>query len=354
MTQESPTFSRPALADAVFDPEPINPLPVSDSVEVWSDQRHQILAAWQNVIGQPDFARGDVDASADHVGSFEQQDYTADIYRQPTTPNSRQTILVMTPKRPLGATCPGMVVPFYDPDRMVGLDLATQTSLPDRVTVTEFGRHVAGMGFIVVCPEVYPFNTVEEPTDSSGMNWWQAAADQLQIDHPHWTGVGRLAWDASRALDLLLQQPGIDATRCGIIGHSLGGKIAFYAAALDTRFSLCISSDFGIGFSFTNWDDDWYLGDRIHAPGFARAHHELLALIAPRPFFLVGGEADRPASWHYIQEAQRVYSLYGRQDAAGFFHHGAGHRPTPEAMQIAYAWLADQFGITLETGSLQL
>lgn len=343
MASVSQLYSRPAPADAVSAPEPIVPLSVADTVAAWQVERQRLLAAWQRVVGRPAFE--DFDSTSECIRTFEQPDYVGTMVQQSTTPDNEQTVLVMTPRKPVADPCPGMVVPFYDPDRMAGVDLKTLEPLADEESVIQFGRHLAALGFIVVCPEVYPFNTVPEPADSSGMNWWQAAADQLQKDHPAWTGVGRLAWDASRALDLLLEQPNIDASRCGIIGHSLGGKIAFYAAALDARFSLCISSDFGIGFNFTNWDDDWYLGDRIHQPDFSRAHHELLALIAPRPFFLVGGEADRPASWQYIREAQRVYALYEREHAAGFYHHAAGHRPPHEAMRIAYAWLAEQFGL---------
>ena len=343
------TYSQPTGSDAHFAPEPIEPLPVPATASEWPGVRQQILSAWQTVIGRPAFDPRDV-VEAGHpvevISTFEQPDYTGTVYRQPTTPNNQQTVLLMTPRTPVAEPCPGMVIPFYDPDRMAGIDIQTQQSLPDPTTVTQFGRHLVEQGYTVICPEVYPFNTVPQPEDNSGMNWWQAAADQLRVDHPDWSGVGRLAWDASRALDLLLAQPGVDATRCGIMGHSLGGKIAFYAAALDERFSACVASDFGIGFNFTNWDDDWYLGDRIYRPEFARAHHELLALMTPRPFFLVGGEADRPASWHYIQEAQRVYRLYQREEAAGFFHHGAGHQPTEDAMRAAYRWLAGQFAIS--------
>lgn len=349
------TYSRPAPGDELFEPEPIQPLSVPDALEGWPNSRRQILNAWQSVIGRPAFdADGIGDLPVELVRSFEQEDYVGHVVLQPTTPTTRQTVLLMTPNRVVDEPRPGMVIPFYDPDRMAGIDIQTQGVLGEAETVIQFGRHLAAQGYVVVCPEVYPYNTVAEPADNSGMNWWQAAADQLRIDHPDWTGVGRLAWDASRALDLLLDQPGIDPSRCGIMGHSLGGKIAFYAAALDTRFAASICSDFGFGFRFTNWDDDWYLGDRIHQADFGRAHHELLALIAPRPFFLVGGEADRPASWHYIQEAQRVYALYGREDAAGFFHHAAGHRPTEEAVRIAYAWLAEQFGLDIDTVELEL
>ncbi|NKB69698.1 MAG: acetylxylan esterase [Candidatus Latescibacteria bacterium] len=346
------TYSQPAPADAAFAPEPIAPLSVPATADAWEEVRGQLLAAWQAVIGHPAFAA--FDRSAELISTFDQPDYTGLVYRQPTTPQNRQTALLMRPKSPIAAPCPGMVIPFYDPDRMAGIDIHSGARLADEPTATQFGRHLATLGFTVVCPEVYPYNTVPEPTDKSGMSWWLAAARQLRLDHPAWSGVGRLAWDASRALDLLLDQPGIDASHCGIMGHSLGGKIAFYASAFDPRFSACIASDFGIGFNFTNWDDDWYLGDCIHQPGFDRAHHELLALIAPRPFFLVGGEADRPASWHYISQAQRVYDLYGRAEDAGFYHHAAGHTPTAKAMRISYAWLAEQFGLDFDTAAIEL
>jgi hypothetical protein len=353
----SQTCSRPAAADAVFAPEPIRPLDVPESAAAWSGARAHLLAAWQDVIGAPAFgtsAFGDVDRRPERVDTFEQPTYDAEVWHQPTTPTSRQTLLLMRPKRPLADPCPGMVVPFYHPDRMAGIDLQTREPWPDDPPVIHFGRHLASLGFTVVCSEAYPYNTVPDAASHEGMSVWRAAAERLAADHPTWSGVGRLAWDASRALDLLLDQPDVDADRCGVMGHSLGGKISFYAAALDERFAACIASDFGIGWRFTNWDDDWYLGDRIHQPGFERAHHELLALMAPRPFFLVGGEADRPASWAYLQEAQRVYDLFGRREAVGFYHHGAGHRPTEASMRAAYGWLGEQVGVDIDPEAVDL
>ena len=106
-----------------------------------------------------------------------------------------------------------------------------------------------------------------------------------------------------------------------------------------------VGSDFGLGFDFTNWDAPWYLGEQIHAKCFTLAHHQLLAIHAPKSFLLFGGEADRPASWQYIIEAQKVYALYGRTDGIGFFDHKAGHRPTEESLHIVYRWLAEQFNL---------
>ena len=53
-----------------------------------------------------------------------------------------------------------------------------------------------------------------------------------------------------------------------------------HAAAFDERFKVAVFSEGGIGLTFSNWDAPWYLGPRIRQPGFAREHHELLALIA--------------------------------------------------------------------------
>ena len=128
-----------------------------------------------------------------------------------------------------------------------------------------------------------------------------------------------------------------------MMGHSLGGKISFFAGALDGRIKAIIANDFGIGWDFTNWDADWYFGRQIHGTDFNLANHQILAVHAPGSFLLIGGQTDRPASWQYIEEAKKVYSIYGREDALGFFYHGTGHRPTEESVSVAYRWLSEQF-----------
>lgn len=94
------------------------------------------------------------------------------------------------------------------------------------------------------------------------------------------------------------------------IGHSLGAKEALYLAAFDPRITAMVSSEGGIGTAMSNGDAEWYLGHIVEQPGFAREHHELLALAAPRPFLLVGGgSADGAASWPWIAAGLPVYRL---------------------------------------------
>ena len=122
--------------------------------------------------------------------------------------------------------------------------------------------------------------------------------------------------------------------------------MTFYSGCLDPRIKVMVISDFGMGWSFSNWDDPWYLGPQINAPEFELAHHHLLALAAPKPCLIIGGEADRPATWQYLNEARKVYDLYGRPNEIGFFDHASGHRPTLKSLEIAYRWLAKQLEIT--------
>src|SRR3989442_1437650 len=39
---------------------------------------------------------------------------------------------------------------------------------------------------------------------------------------PGWTGMGKMAFDASRCIDFLETLPAVDRSRIGCIGHSLG------------------------------------------------------------------------------------------------------------------------------------
>jgi hypothetical protein len=149
-----------------------------------------------------------------------------------------------------------------------------------------------------------------------------------------------MLWDAQRAVDMLTALPQVDATRLGVIGNSLGAKEALYLAAFDERIKAGVFSEGGIGVTFSNWDASWYLGPTVLKPP-RRDHHELLALIAPRPFLVVGGEsADGDRSWPYVLSAAEVYDLFGQPRRLGLYNHRQGHAVPPEALRRMLGWLS--------------
>jgi dienelactone hydrolase len=196
-----------------------------------------------------------------------------------------------------------------------------------------FGLALARRGFVAFCPRnfLWPENS-------------RMAADvetqRFQTRHPRARGMAKMLLDGQVALDILAARPDVDPTRLGCIGHSLGAKEALYLAAFDSRVKAAVSSEGGIGTAMSNWDAEWYLGPRVKDAAFAREHHELLALAAPRPFLLVGGDsADGDASWPFVTAAQAVYRLYGEPPRLGFLNHRKGHAVPPSVQPRLLEWL---------------
>ena len=189
------------------------------------------------------------------------------------------------------------------------------------------GVQLALRGYVVICPRCYIF------AEGAG---YSKHVQTMLAKHPTWKGMTRMLWDGVRAADYLESLPYVDRTRLGCAGHSLGAKAALYAAAFDERFKVAVFSEGGIGIGFSNWEAVWYLGNGAKEPGFTLEHHQLLALIAPRAFLLLGGEsADGDKGWPFIEAAIPVYKLMEAPAELGWFNHRAGHRYPPEARTIA-------------------
>jgi hypothetical protein len=161
--------------------------------------------------------------------------------------------------------------------------------------------------------------------------------------------MAKMLYDAQRAVDVVLSLPEVDPARVGTFGHSLGAKEVLYLLAFDDRVKAGVASEGGLGLDSTNWDAPWYLGPEARDPKFPRDHHELVGLIAPRPFLVIAGEsgsgaADGKRSWPYLDAALPVYKLYGEPARLGLLNHGRGH-PLPLAeFEKAIEWLKVSLG----------
>jgi len=197
----------------------------------------------------------------------------------------------------------------------------------------EFGLGLARRGFVAFCPRNFLWPETQR----------MAAREEvarLGQRHPGCRGMAKMLFDTQVALDILAALPEVDPKRLVAVGHSLGAKEALYLAALDERISAAVSSEGGIGTRFSNWDAPWYLGEEIRKASFTHEHHGLLALVAPRPFLLLGGDsADGDRSWPFIEAVLPIYRLYGAPPRVGLLNHRKGHSVPPEAEQKTYEWL---------------
>jgi hypothetical protein len=201
-----------------------------------------------------------------------------------------------------------------------------------------FGLKFAQQGRVVLAPRNFLWPTNDKIKAKEETDKYLARVKKS-------TGMAKMLHDALVAVDILATLPTVDHNRLGAVGHSLGAKEVLYLAAFDERIKVTVSSEGGIGIRFSNWNAPWYLGPAIDEPGFAHDHHELLGLIAPRPFLLIAGEVDKKGAdgdrgWPFIASALPVYRLYTNKPAFGQFNHCQGHAVPPIAEERIEEWFA--------------
>jgi hypothetical protein len=292
-----------------------------------TEDREKIRARWMAVVGAPAIPPPPPETRL--LAVIPQPAYEGRLMELRTEPDSWEKIYLLSPRGAALRPRPVIIVPYYDVDTPAGRNLGGRNYMP--LSVRSFAHLAVQHGFLAVAIRWFG--------ESYGERYDEAVAN-LHTRHPGVTGLGKWVWDAQRLLDWLVRQPQVDPARIGIIGHSLGGKMTLYAAAFDPRIAVAVASEPGIGLTFSNYEDYWYLGERIQKLPPGADHHELLALVAPRPFLLIGGQsADKDESWHYINAARSVYRLLGSPDNIGYVNHRSGHTPTPESVRLAMEWL---------------
>lgn len=309
----------------------LEPLLLADGKKIstkedWLLQRKGLEAAWRGHLGTAPAKAKDLDVRTEET--VEEKDHIRKLVSFQATKDNRIRAYLLIPKgmKP-GEKRPAVVVfhqttkdTFKEP---VGLGKNATLAL---------GLHLVKRGYIVLCPECFILQG----------DWAAAQAKVIDKTWPGWTGMGKMLFDASVCVDFLvwLETIGVDVTRIGCIGHSLGAKEVLYAMAFDSRYQAGVFSEGGIGLRMSNWTDPWYLTSRMkeHIP--RSEHHQVLALVAPRPILILGGDsADGDTSWAFIEAALPVYELLGAGEKVGLVNHHAKHTFPRSARAISYQWL---------------
>ncbi|MFN7939376.1 MAG: SUMF1/EgtB/PvdO family nonheme iron enzyme [Bryobacteraceae bacterium] len=298
-----------------------------ETAQSWAEKRKALRDKWRGILGAPAIAPPAPNARL--IETYEDRGMTGSVMELQTEADSWEKILILRPAVAARTPLPVVIVPYYDVDVPAARNLGGRSFMAG--SVRAYAHLAAQRGFLAVAIRWFG--------ESYGERYDEAVAN-LAMRHPQTTGLGKWVWDSQRLLDYLATIPDADMKRVGIIGHSLGAKMALYAAAMDDRIGNVVFSEGGMGFQMSNYDDFWYLGEKMKSLPAGTDQHELLGLLAPRPFLLIGGdEYDGNASWHYVNEARKVYGLFGKPEQIGYFNHHKGHSPTPEAISHAMRWL---------------
>lgn len=279
------------------------------------------------------------------VAKYACADFDVEVYSQANGPGTRQRVMMAVP-RGLKGKVPCVVVPFYFPEAMLGFNpkdgslacehVAPRTNLTSYASIT-YMSDLTRRGYVTVSADAYHLTYATETAPADDWGKWKHVGKALGRDWPKWSGVGKLVFDTRLLVDLAVADPRVDASRIGMIGHSLGGKMAFCAGLTDDRVKVVVASDFGLGWTQTNWSDCWYWGDKLsgmRAKGLSNV--DLLSQSGGKPFCLIAGKYDDADSGLLLQSA----AGYGNcRERLEFVRHGTGHRPPRDATEKGYAFL---------------
>lgn len=318
----------------------------------FESRRPQILAFWTGVLGKLGPNREDLRWFGDIRKAVIQETretggYTRIRLDLPIEKDFYQQHLLLLPKNQGRGPFPAVV--------------CWSSSDPDFAAPEQWwGKWLAEHGYVVLTSWSFIRHY------RGGASFRDGAGGKVRERFGRWLPMAKMAHDARREAAYLRSLKQVDGNRLGFMGFSLGAKAALYVAAFDPEFKATVALDAHIAVNGgTNWYAPWYLdwttpspdiptaqhtvlsllNPDAARPGFEHDHHELMALIAPRAFLLIGGarhcedcggDSDDLESWGYFNRAREVFKLVGVPERIQFVLTDDGHQPN--GPEIDPAW----------------
>ncbi|MHB0876377.1 MAG: alpha/beta hydrolase [Anaerolineae bacterium] len=311
------------------------------TAEAWQQRREQIGATWRGLLGEGPRSAPPLEAVVE--GEHDEGAYVRYRVSYSVDEGERVPAYLLVPK---SLKTPAAAVYCPHQTTKIGKDEPAGLGGSDEL---HYARDLALRGYIALAPDHLAASERRTPDRQD----YDTAAFYRR--YPDWSAVGKTIWDGQRALDYLCSLPEVDAGRIGMIGHSLGGHSTIYVAGADERVKCAVSScglsTFAEDRRRLEWARDrWYIYIPRLRPVFLAGQpapvdfHELVALMAPRPFLNLTALNDEcfsstDAVTELTIRVNRVYRLLGHEECFSCYFHGNHHSFPSEARALAYAWI---------------
>jgi hypothetical protein len=231
------------------------------------------------------------------------------------------------------------------PDRQIKVVLTIPTNAQQGKTPAVICIHGHGGNRNVVYDEGSIYRGFAAKLAESGYVTLSTDVGQHALQDEQRTLMGERLWDLMRLVDLAERQPEVDPRRIGCGGLSLGGEMAMWLGALDTRIAATVSS------GFLTTMENMRVGHCMcwDFPGLQRRFEfsDIYSLIAPRPLQCQNGQLESLPGGFPVALAEKAmgeikhsYRALGTDDHAQLRIHDEGHvLDLPAAMEFFEAHL---------------
>jgi len=320
-----------------------DPQAVPGSVQEWEKRRSLIQRVIRRTIGEARIADVPFEMKVLEVEAL--PEYERRLIEYTVAPNERVRAYLCVPNG-TAPPRPGILVlhQTIEAGKRESVGLEGSASLA-------FGADLAARGYVTLSPDSI---CAGERIDSFG----KFDTRGYYLAHPDLSAMGRMLFDARRALNLLASREEVDRTRLGVIGHSLGAEGALMLAAFNERVKATVAScgyaTFAADEKRMCWArDSWFSYMPKLRPLFlaGRLPHwdwdEVVRLVAPRALYQHTTRGDNiflksMSAYEAGEQARAIWELYGRSDALANVLKDGQHGIADATRVEMYEWLDRQ------------
>lgn len=249
----------------------------------------------------------------------------------------------------------------FGPDEKLGFDLGLFTPVGDAgskfatliVLTSSAGDKSLGDASVALSRGYAVATVPYQQLGADAKNWASTAFFPAYPDYD-WRDFSAWAWGLSRAVDYLVTDSAVDATKLMVTGVSRLGQAALLVGAFDERIALSAPVAGGMAFRFSGKEmggglgqgiteivdqNTYWFGPRLpefrnKTPRLPSDQHWLAALTAPRAFILCNSLKDQYgrayAAVQTYQGAKPVYALLGAEQNLGLSFRPGSHGMTSD------------------------